>query len=85
MEDTAFYFFNGVSLILVQLVVRVLNWPIVILIYTAQYHNWDFIAAFNSLYIVCIVSTTTWQVLELYWFYLILKLAANGFHKKKTQ
>ena len=83
MEDSSFYFLNGVSLVLVQLFVRVLNWPLVILLYTARYHNWDWLSAFNSLYTVCVVSTGVWQVLEIYWFWLILQLAASGFKKKK--
>ena len=82
MEETAFYWLNGVVLVLVQLVVRVLNWPLVILFYSAQYHNWDLLASLHSLYTICIVSTATWQALEIYWFLIIIRLVA-GFNKKK--
>jgi hypothetical protein len=87
MQETTLYFLNGMSLVLVQLVARVLNWPLVIIIYTAQYHNWDFIASFNSLYTVCIVSTGMWQILEFHWFWMIVQLVAgfkNGKKESKT-
>lgn len=82
MQDTTFYLLNGVALVLVQLVVRLLNWPVVIIIYTAQYHNWDFVSAFNRVYNMCIVCTTVWQVLEIYWFWMIIQLVAG--YKKKS-
>lgn len=84
MQDSIVYYANGLALILVQLVVRVLNWPIVIMIYAAQYHNWDVVKALYSLYPLCIVSTTIWQILELYWFWMIIQLVA-GFTKKKKE
>ena len=86
MQSTILYFMNGVALVLVQLVVRVLNWPIVVLIYAAQYHAWDVWASLHDLYLLCFVCTITWQVLELYWFWMIVQLVA-GFtksSKKKT-
>lgn len=84
LHNTTLYFVNGVAVILVQLVVRVLNWPAVVVIFAAQYHAWDIIATLKSLYTMCIVSTTVWQVLEVYWFCLILNLAA-GFTRPKKE
>lgn len=83
MQESFLYYANGISLVLVQLVVRVLNWPIVIVIYAAQYHQWDVVKALYSLYPLCIVSTGVWQVLEIYWFWMIIQLVA-GFTKKKS-
>jgi hypothetical protein len=83
MQETLLFLVNGVSLILVQLVVRVLNWPLVILAYAAHYHNWDLLASLRSLYAVCFISVGIWQMLEVYWFWMILQLVA-GFTKGKT-
>ena len=84
MQSTMLYFMNGVALVVVQLVVRVLNWPIVVLIYAAQYHAWDVWASLHDLYLLCFVCTITWQVLELYWFWMIVQLVA-GFTKNSKK
>ena len=84
LGDTVLYYTNGVSLVLVQLVVRVLNWPLVVVIYAAQYHNWDIVSSLYHLYPMCIIATTIWQSLEMYWFWMIIQLIA-GYTKKKSE
>lgn len=83
LQDSLLYLVNGVSVVLVQFVVRILNWPATIVVYAAQYHNWDIVAAVKSLYTLCIVCTVTWQVLEIYWFWLIIQLSAGFAREKK--
>lgn len=84
MQGTTTYILNGIALVVVQLVIRVLNWPIVILIYAAQHHNWDVIKAVYSLNPMCTIATTLWQALEVYWFWMVMQLAA-GITKKKNK
>ncbi len=59
--------------------VRILNIPFVLLVYAAQYHNWNIVAALRKLRVVCYVAILLQYCLQLYWFNLILRLALKSF------
>ena len=49
------------------------------LVYAAQYHNWNLLAALRKLRLVCYVSIILQYCLQFYWFILIMKLALGSF------
>ena len=73
------YIANGFLLVFVFFVVRILNIPFVLLVYAAQYHNWNIVSALRKLKVVCYVSIILQYCLQFYWFNLIVRLALRSF------
>ena len=84
LQDTRLYFLSGVAVVVVQFVFRILDWPACILLYAAQYHNWDVIKAIYGLHAICIVSIVFWQVMETYWFVKVLTIVRSFTREKVT-
>ena len=78
-DKTMVYIFNGFLLVFVFFVVRILNIPLVLMVYAAQYHNWNIVAALQRLRLVCYVSIILQYFLQFYWFIKIVKLALRSF------
>ena len=84
-DKTTVYIFNGFLLVAVFFVVRILNIPIVLLIYAAQCHNWNLIAALRKLKLICYFSICLQYTLQFYWFIKIVKLALMSLAKIRKQ
>ena len=74
-----FYFVNG---FLVWFILLVLKFPIMILIYAAQYHNWDVYKALFHMTTTCYVSMSLELSLQIYWFIFVLGVAFNDLCKQ---
>ena len=82
LQHTTLYRLTGIATLIVQFVTRILNWPLCILIYAAQYHDWDMVKAIHGLHSICIISMILWQVLETYWFMKIWRSVCVCGHAK---
>ncbi len=88
MTRGAFYRINGVLLILVFLLVRVLYVPLSILVFSAQYHEWRVIDALYHMRWHCHVCNLIQFLLQLYWFVSLMQLAwdvVRGWMKTGTK
>ena len=77
-----FYFVNRFLAVFTWFVLHVLKFPIMILIYAAQYHNWDVYKALFHMTTTCYVSMSLELSLQIYWFILILGVAFNDLCKQ---
>ena len=82
LQHTTLYRLTGIATLIVQFVTRILNWPLCILVYAAQYHDWDMVKAIHGLHSICIISMILWQVLETYWFMKIWRSVCVCGHAK---
>jgi len=82
LTDSPYYVVNGVSLAVTYFIFRVLNQPLVVLAYVAQYHQWDFLRAAASLRLVCYFTLVTQYSFQVYWFSAILRLVVKGLKEK---
>lgn len=62
-------------------IVRILNVPFTLLVYAAQYHNWDIVSALLRLRIVCYIAIFLQYILQIYWFVLIIRLGLKSLTK----
>ena len=76
---------NGAVGIIFFFLCRVIKWPLVILLYAAQYHNYSMIAALMNLHKVCWICTGLDMALCLYWFKRILEVASKSFKADKPK
>ena len=80
-DKTTVYLLNGFLLVFVFFVVRILNIPFALLVYAAQYHNWDIMKAVFHLRLACYVFIILQYIMQFYWFVLIVKLALQSLAK----
>lgn len=80
-DKTMVYLLNGFLLVFVFFVVRILNIPFTLMVYAAQYHSWNIVAALRRLRLVCYIAIGLQYVLQFYWFILIVKLALKSLAK----
>ncbi len=73
---------NGLLLTFSYFIFRVLNQPLVLLAYVAQYHNWNFMRAAASLRLVCYFTFIIQYSFQVYWFSAILGLVIKGLKEK---
>ena len=77
------YMVNGIILILLFFVMRILNYPIAVLVYAAQYHNWSIWSALKNLYPLCHTLSAIQFAFQAFWFYQIFRLGAKAILSKK--
>ena len=82
-EKTKFYLINGILLVVIFFIVRILNIPFTLTVYAAQYHSWDIVAALYHLRVVCYMFISLQYVMQIYWFCLIVKLAIKGLSERQ--
>lgn len=75
LKDTNLYKLNGAILLLTFLLARVLYVPFALLIYAAQYHNWDVWLALKSMYPVCHFFNAVLVLLQTYWYLALVSIA----------
>jgi len=74
-EKTPCYKANGYLLVFIFFVVRILNIPFDVIVYAAQYHNWNIFRALQKFQLSCYVSIFLMYIMQIYWFAMILTLA----------
>ena len=74
LQDTLIYQLNGALLVVVFFLVRIANTPLVLLLYSAQHHNWDFFKALSSMRLICHFFLAGEFVLQIYWFMQLLRI-----------
>ena len=77
------YVANGIILLLLFFVMRILNYPIAVLVYAAQYHNWSIWSALKNLYPMCHTLSAIQFAFQAFWFYQIFRLGAKAILSKK--
>lgn len=77
LTGNLFYAVSGAFLIIVFLVARIMNVPITVTIYAAQYHKWDLLQALSSMKTICHIGNAIQFSLQMYWFVLLLRLAVR--------
>ena len=75
LTKNVWYTINGAVLILVFLLVRVLNMPMCIVVYAAQYHQWSIMDTLRHLRWTCYAGIVTDVLIQGYWFISLLTLA----------
>ena len=83
LTKSTFYVVNGIILVLLFLLIRILNYPIAILVYTAQYHNWNIWSALSALYPMCHILSALQSSLQAFWFYQIVTIGGSALLHKK--
>ena len=83
MTKSRVYMANGILLLLLFFVMRILNYPIAVLVYAAQYHNWSIWSALKNLYPMCHILSVLQTSLQAFWFYKIIVIGASALAHKK--
>lgn len=68
---------NGALTILTFFIFRVMNTPLTVLLYAAQNHDWDVLAAMWTMRPVCHVTLALEFVLQVYWFSGLIRIAGS--------
>ena len=64
--------------------IRILNYPIAVLVYAAQYHSWSIWSALSTLYPMCHILSALQFSLQAFWFYRIISIGGSALlHKKE--
>ena len=74
LTHTSFYFANGVILLVLWILIRVLNYPLALLVYAAQYHGWNILSALGAMHAVCHLFSLLHFGFQIYWFIPIFKI-----------
>ena len=77
-QKSKIYFWNGVILLPIYFVVRILNLPLTFLTYAAQFHNWDLFAALKSMFLICHAFNVIQLSLQFIWFSAIIRIAIKA-------
>ena len=75
---------NGIILVLLFLLIRILNYPIAVLVYAAQYHDWSIWLALSALYPMCHILSALQFSLQAFWFYQIVRVSGSALLNKKN-
>ena len=73
LTKSRIYMVNGIILILLFFVMRILNYPIAVPVYAAQYHNWNIWSALKNLYPLCHTLSAIQFAFQAFWFYFLRK------------
>lgn len=84
MKDTKLYAVNGITMILVFFICRILVFPYVFLCY-ARYANINFFTVFTVIPRKCIVGCAVLFSLQLYWFCLMAAGAMKHFGRSERK
>jgi len=84
LTKSTFYLINGIILFTLFFIVRILNYPIAVLVYAAQYHGWNIWSALKGLYPLCHILSAVQFSFQAFWFYQIFRLGAKAVLSKKT-
>jgi hypothetical protein len=76
------YMANGIILLLLFFFMRILNYPIAVLVYAAQYHDWSVWSALKNLYPMCHTLSAIQFVFQGFWLYQIVRLGAKAILSK---
>jgi hypothetical protein len=77
LTHTSFYFINGVVLLVLWFFIRVLNYPIALLLYAVQYHDWNILLALGGMGAVCHPFCLLLFGFQTYWFIQIFKISVR--------
>ena len=83
LTKSTLYMANGIALVVTYLVTRIFNYPIAVLVYTAQYHDWSIWAALKNLYPMCHILSVLQTSLQAFRFYKIIVIGASALAHKK--
>ena len=75
LTHTLLYFVNGVILLVLWFFVRVLNYPIALLLYAVQSHAWNIFSALGAMHTVCHPFCLLHFGFQTYWFIQIFKIS----------
>ncbi len=78
LHQTALATIIGALGVLTFFIFRLLNTPLTILLFAAQQHDWDLLAAASAMKPMCHVALGLEFLLQLYWFSAIVVVAANA-------
>ena len=78
LDNTTCYKINGLILIPIFFVARILNIPLAFLAYAAQYHSWDIWTAIKSMTLFCHFCNVGQWLLQLYWFTAIIGIVTGA-------
>ncbi len=79
-----FYFVNGFLAVVVWFFVRILKLPFMVMVYAAEYHNWNIYKALLHMRVVCYVSITLEMTMQVYWFIFIVRVALGDLCKRRV-
>ena len=85
MTKSLLYIVNGIALIVLFFVMRILNYPIAVLVYAAQYHHWNIWSALKALYPMCHILSAIQFSFQAFWFYQIFRLGAKAILSKNKK
>jgi hypothetical protein len=75
LTHTSFYFINGVVLLVLWFFVRVLNYPMALLLYAVQFHDWNVFSALGGMHAICHSFCLLHLGFQTYWFIQKLKIS----------